>query len=562
MWLRIIPTLLFAAAAAWSAAESKTIIYSAQPNAYFNDHASQIKKFTDGFFFVAGDWSEASARLSPAGSNKWLDMLRTNIASLRRAGVDENFLGVSFGEAAAWPSEQTLLGEAGLAKMRAEFAAVGRAARDFGFRGVSIDVEYPYKRYAVGNPIWKYGGYTAEDLIAAAYRQGQAAIAALLEEYPDAAVILLPGELNRMRRLGREFSRGILDEMARRDAPGGLHLGSEYTYTTGDALSTLATCRHEDPLIAKLASARTAAYWKRRCTVAPGIWPLHIVETGGPAYPVQPWKKEVAELRGQMALLRAVAKRYIWSFTANPIWYVHTPEIEARYGLRKQDLKRDDIDIRDCQNLLSERPEPPAKWSGVIERIRRYDRRELTPEQLCDAFGTPGRWWVLGMLGHPRKAPQFAANCSAAAPNEQEPEHHGRDAVVRWFPVSLYDPRGIVNCQYVFDWRATDFAAAHFAAYVHTPAARRATLHIGWDDVVTIRWNGQIVFDTSQDERQRKGLFYLDKYRFEMQVPIEMKAGRNKLVVTSVNYEGAWAFDLRITGSDGVPIADARFGLD
>jgi hypothetical protein len=559
--LKIIVATLLLATAALSAPGSSMIVYSAGPNAYFDDHAADIKKFADGFFFVLGDWSEASKRLAPA-NNPWREALHKNIASLWKAGVSENFLGVSFGEEAAWPSEQTLLGEAGLAKMRTEFAVVGRTAKSLGFRGVSIDVEYPYKRYALDHPGWKYGSYTAEDLIAAAYRQGQTAISALLDEYPDAVIILLPGELHRFRPLGREFMRGVFAEMARREAPGGLHLASEYTYCLGDPLSTLATARLEDPLIAKLSTPRQAAYWKRRCTVAPGVWPLHMVETGGKDYPIQPWKTEVAELREQMALIRAVAKRYVWTFTGSPIWYIHSPELEAKYGLKKQDLKRDDIDIRDWQKVMGERLPPPAKWNGTIETIRRYDRGELDPDQFCDAFGTPGRWWVLGLLAHPRKAPQFAAVAAATAPIDPETAHHGRDGALHWFPISVYDPRGILNCQYVFDWRATDSSGAHFATYVHSTAKRRAVVELGWDDVVTMRWNDKIIFDTREDARQIKGLLYRDKYRFEKLVPIEMEAGRNKLVITSTNYHGVWALDARITGENGVPLPGVRFRLD
>lgn len=86
-----------------------------------------------------------------------------------------------------------------------------------------------------------------------------------------------------------------------------------------------------------------------------------MVETGGKDYPVQPWKRELADLREQMALMRAVAKRYVWTYSGNPIWYVHSPELEAKYGLRKQDLKRDDINIRDWQQVLADRSAPPAR---------------------------------------------------------------------------------------------------------------------------------------------------------------------------------------------------------
>ncbi|MCE5306673.1 MAG: hypothetical protein LLG20_03430 [Acidobacteriales bacterium] len=561
MTLKTLFATLLLDVAAWSATGSSMIVYSAQPNAYFDDHAADIKKFADGFFFVLGDWSDASKRLAPA-NNPWLDTLRKNIASLRKAGVSENLLGVYFGGEGPWPSEQTLLGDAGLAKLREEFATLGRTAKSLGFRGVSIDMEYAERRYELVHPSWKYNGYTTEDLTRAAYRNGEAAIASVLDEFPGAVVAVLPGDLHHFRPLGREFMRGVFAEMARRDASGGLHLASEYTYCLGDPLSTLATARLEDPLVAKIATTRQASYWKRRCTVAPGVWPFHMVETGGKDYPVQPWKKEIAELREQMALIRAVAKRYVWTFTSNPIWYIHSPEIEAKYGLRKQDLKREDIGIRDWRKVMAERAAPPAKWLGTIENIRRYDRGELSPDQLCDAFGTPGRWWVLGLLAAPRKSPQFAAVDAAAAPIDPETAHHGRDGVLHWFPISLYDPRGIVNCQYVFDWRGTDSSGAHFATYVHSATARRATLHIGWDDVITVRWNDRIVFDTREDAKQVKGLLYLDKYRFEKQVPIELKAGRNKLVLTSTNDHGVWALDFRITSEDGVPLPGVRFRLE
>jgi hypothetical protein len=351
--------------------------------------------------------------------------------------------------------------------------------------------------------------------------------------------------------------------MARRDAPGGLHITSEYTYCINDPLSNLAAARLEDAAVAKQAGARIAAYWKRRCTEAPGVWPLHMIETEPRNhYPVQPWKAELAEMREQMSLIRAVAKRYIWTFTGQPIWYVHTPEVEARYGLKKQQLQRDDIDIASWQRVMAERIPPPAKWNSTIQMIKRYDRGEISADQFLDGFGTPGRWWVLGLLSHPRKNPLYANLDAATAPIEAETAHAGRDQAIHWFQIGLYDPRAIVNCQYIFDWRGTDASGAHFATYVHSQAKRRAMIQLGWDDVVTVRWNDKIVFDTREDPVQVKGLLYRDKYRFEKDIPIDLEPGRNKLVVTSTNSHGVWAFDVRITGENGIPIPGVRFRLD
>jgi hypothetical protein len=498
-------------------------------------------------------------KLDPA----WIEKARKNLTALRRAGVTENLLGVGFGEDAGWPSPETLLPEDGAKHMATQFAALGRLAKELGFRGVSIDIEYPYKRYSLDHPIWTYRGYAAGDLTRAAYQQGRRAMAALLDAFPEAVVMVLPGDLYRCRPIGRYYSFGLLHVMAERDAPGGFHLGSEYAYNTADPLSTLATARFDDPAVAVLETKSVAAYWRRRCTIAPGMWPLHMVETGGKDYPMQPWSKEVAELREHIALARGVAKRYLWSYSGNPIWYVHTPEIEARYGLKKQDLKRPDIDIRDWQHLLADKTIPVApKWQGVIDRVRKFDRGEITPHEICDAFGAPAAWWVLGLLGHPRKLPQFTAAEAVERPIDRNIAYQGRDGAVRWFPIDMLDLRGLVQCQYVFDWRATDNASAHFAAFVHSPARRRAQLAIGWDDVIVVRLGGKVVFDTRQSAQQIRGMLYLDKYRFEKYIPVTLEPGRTRVTITSINYHGVWSFMFRLTDEQGVPFPDVRFGLE
>jgi len=78
--------------------------------------------------------------------------------------------------------------------------------------------------------------------------------------------------------------------------------------------------------------------------MAPGVWPTHMVETPDRAYAEQPWKKEVEELRRQVAVLRSTAKRYIWSYSGAPMWYAYPPEIEQKYELTKPKFRLPDID--------------------------------------------------------------------------------------------------------------------------------------------------------------------------------------------------------------------------
>lgn len=75
MILKPVLALLLVSVGACGGAGWSMIDSSVQPNGCLDGHAANIKKFADGFFFVAGDWSDASTRLASA-NNKWLDDLR------------------------------------------------------------------------------------------------------------------------------------------------------------------------------------------------------------------------------------------------------------------------------------------------------------------------------------------------------------------------------------------------------------------------------------------------------------------------------------------------------
>lgn len=546
-------------------AEPQTICYSVAPNSYLDAHAAEIKKIYDGFFFVVGSWENLTQRfvgddVTPPQDQSWLQAVRRNIASLRAAGVTENLMGVSFNADGAWPSPNKLLGKDYARKMEREFSTLGRVAKDLGFRGVSIDVEYPYPRYEVTNPLYRYNNYTVEDLLTAARSEGRRSLAALLDQFPDAVVMVLPGS-PRSRPIDQAFILGMLQTMVERKAPGGFHFGSEYTYCLADRVTDLAGSRFADTMIGSLTDAETVAYWRRYCSVAAGVWPLHMVETGGEDYPLQPWAKEVAELRAQMADLRAVAKRYVWVFSGDPSWYVYSPELEKSYGLKKQQFIRGDIDLRLWHQLLADKPslEPSSKLAPLVDAVRKFDSGQIDAEALCDAFGTPGRWWVLGILGSPRKQPQFLPATMLNRPIHTQDVFDGRDDAVRWFAYDDFDPRGQVDLRHFFNFQNTDDAAAYLSTYVETTRTTSAYLNLGWDDGLTVQLGGRTVFDVAPPSGH--GVLFRDKYRFEKRVPINLPAGRTRLNVVSVNYWGTWEFTLRITDEDGMPIPDVKLRL-
>jgi len=546
------------------------ICYYAVPNAYMNEHAREIRGLYDGFFFGMGSWEGGVSAIigvdtKPPTNREWLPLATQNIAALRAEGITENFLGVSFNESDPWPSSETLLSDEYTAKMNRHFAALGRAAKAAGFRGVSIDVEYPYPRYSLDHPIYTYQGYTPGDLMAAAYRQGRASMSGVLDEFPEAVVFVLPGSM-RSRPIVRQFMLGMLDEMAHRNAPGGFHLTTEYAYCLHDPVTQAAIPRFDDAGIADLVSPETLRYWRERCTMAPGVWATHMIETGGEGYPVQPWAAELRELKEQLAILRSLSKRYTWSFSGQPLWVVPTQEIRERYHVGANYPEAETF-IPGWHAILRDRtPYEQSEFADprmlrLFRAIREFDEGTRDADGLCDAFGTPGQWWVLGPLGNPHLQPARAAQEALSYPISQGRVYYGRDGAVRWFPWSVRDPRGVSDCRSLFGHLATDDASAHFVCWIHSDRPREGVLHTGWDDGIVIRVGDEVVFDRPTYPPVGHGQLYRDKYQFEEHVPITIPAGATRLAVTCINAKGSWIFTLRITDRDGYPFEGVRFSL-
>lgn len=559
--------LLFAVATNAAATDRRPqmLAYSAQPNGYFNQHAADIAKIYDGFFFVIGDWDTGVAQQigfpdTPA-STKWKEAAKENLGNLNAVGVTENFLSVYFAADGAWPSPDALRSDEFTAKMAKHFGALAAAAKELGFRGVSIDLEYPYPRYELTHEVYKYDGYTADDLTAAAAKQGRAVMTAMLDAFPEITVMVLPGELTG-RPISRVFQVNLINVMAERKAPGGYHLGYERSYCLYDPASQAAIPREADCVAKSLLEPATLEYWRRYCTVAPGVWPTHRVETGSKEYPQQPWAAEMAELKGQMATLRALAKRYIWSFSGQPVWYAHTPELEQKYGLTKQTFDGVDEAIPAWHKILAE----PAKveeprLANLIYVVKQFDEGRLPVEALCDRFGTPSAWMILGPLGNPRTLPQFTATAALSAPVRTSVPWQGRDGAVHWFPHYALDPLGTFSLKQPFDYRNTDNASAHAVVNVTAPAEVKAQLWMNWDDGVVVRLGDKVIFDKSDYPETGHGILFKDHYLFEEHVPVTIPKGTTRLSVTSLNLKGSWGFNLRFADEDGYPVKGLAFTL-
>ncbi len=241
---------------------------------------------------------------------------------------------------------------------------------------------------------------------------------------------------------------------------------------------------------------------------------------------------------------------------------LHTPALEKKYGLKKQNLVRPDVDLKDWHRILQERitvtSGPMLKW---IDYIKAYDRGEISDERMCDLFGTPGHWWVLGPLGNPRTRPQYAATQAFLEPINPDVIWHGKKGVVRWFDYANMDPRGITGCRTIFDNRDHDDAACHFVSYIYSDSEQQGYLHYGWDDGLIVYLDREQIVDESNYSARGHGWRFQDRYAFEKRVPVTIKKGKSQLSLHSLNSHGGWMFSVRFTDADGYPLSGLHFDV-
>ena len=551
--------------AGMTSAIPKMLAYSAQPTPYLDKNAQAVAKLYDGFFFTVGSWDSGVRTFlglpGEAPTNpEWRKAVALNLENLRAVGATESLLGVCFDENGEWPSAETLLSADYTAKMVRHFGTIGRAAKELGFRGVSVDVEYCYKRYRLDHPVYTYANYTADDLIHAAAVQGRAIMQAMLDAYPDAVIWMLPGDLGGAPIVSA-FTTAMVDVMAERDAPGGCHLGYERAYTLLDPASQAAIPRVGECMAEITLSPQSLQYWKKRCSVAPGVWPLHRVETERKDYPQQPWDKELNELREQMRILRATTKYYIWSFTCSPVWVVPTKENAEQYGFKPSFDGAAEV-IQGWHSILADRGTPAnPRVEKLIKFVADYDKGRMDGAKLCEQFGAPPDWKVLGYLDNPFVHRAFSAPDAWKAPFNFAASVQGRDSVVHWFEFKNREPLGFIRLRSAFQDRATDNCSVHLVCTIKAPKETPAYFWFDRDDGAVVRLNDTVVIDRATYPERGHGMHYADRYLFAEKVPVTIPKGESLLSITSYNAKGSWGINFRVADEEAYPIKGIRFGL-
>jgi len=281
------------------------------------------------------------------GNDALLREVRACNRACRKAGIDCNFLKVAFYDELPHPFD-----EAAWERLTENFRQGARFARMAHCAGVAIDTEYVSYQY---EPSWEGYGDARDDLPAlkAAIRcRWRDVVGAMLAEYPRMVLVTLPEGMFYYGELYADVFTGMLEACAERDAPGGLHLLTEGTYHLTDPLALSEYPAHVQEAVAQACSEFLLDYWRRRCSVAMGAWPLGYYravydedgnflgysgkegtfgdEIVGSYADKSEWYGP-EEFGRQMAGLNTFCPRYNWIYMHGTSWWQNTAEEIARY---------------------------------------------------------------------------------------------------------------------------------------------------------------------------------------------------------------------------------------
>ncbi len=154
-------------------------------------------------------------------------------------------------------------------------------------------------------------------------------------------------------------------------------------------------------------------------------------------------------------------------------------------------------------------------------------------------------WNVVGPFANPQ---QLGTEISPAIDSVYAPERDPDlnavyvgmdDTTVRWQRATAgRDGRVHLNGYF----QPNDWAAAYALAYLHSPNEQEVILLLGADDAHVLWVNGERV-----SERQGRNISVAD----ELEIPVRLRAGWNRILLKVADLDGGWAFLLRAADITG-----------
>ena len=559
----------------------KTVLFSAGPDHIIADAEEWSRRGINAFFldFVAREWSsDIWARdgkpWTIGESDETFQKAKQANEICRRIG-SETFLKVSFDHYFEWFNDT--------AWQRAynNFRQFAIFARDTGCTGMALDIEYVGEQYDFDWEGYTYDGYTRLDLVDKIRGRMTKVIQVLYDEFPDMVFLTFPEQ---GLSLGNVIHVAWIEEAARRNAPGGIHYCTEYTYRNPNIRYMFAYSWACNDLFHKLLSKRARKYWTEKCSISAGIWPF-----GFNHQAVYEPGMSLEEFRQGFAASLMLSSRYNWIYSHNCREqligrdldkYTGDADLEAylkviadkdvatapKYVALAKELRRmqlrdysDDLGLMPFVSFAGPRDVPgvrlmPTGFCNLrdIEESWRValDYFEGAETSLREHFATQTHWMLIGPFengegfsGHhavypPEESLDFDASCDGLTGKVRWHEHkqEGRRASVDF--TKIYEP--------------TEHVCAYAACYVTSPKEQDVQIRLGTNDSGKLWLGDRLIFDYPYE-----GTAFLDR---EV-IPVTLPAGTTPILFKICNGELNWGFVFRITDTQGRPLENLRFSV-
>lgn len=559
----------------------KTIIFSVGPEEIKADAHEWQRRGISAFFldFVARDWSSDiwGADGEPwtiGASDKTFQKTKEATRVARQLGA-EVFLKVAFDRVFEW------FNDTAWKQIENNFRQMAIFARDSGCHGLALDIEYIGQQYDYTWSGYDYRGYSRADLFKKVQERMTRVGRVLYEEFPDMVLLTFPEcGLN----LGTAIQVAWIEEAARRHAPGGVHYCAEYTYRNPNIRYMLAYAAQCNEMFHRVLSRRGWSYWRERCSIAAGVWPLGFdyQNTHDPGLALE-------EFRQGLAGSLMVSRRYNWIYSHN--------SREQLLG-RKLDVYTNGVDILPYLKVMAAREVvSDPKYASLAREIRGVRERNYSaeldlvpwmsfvgpsdtptlrpmPATFCQAreleeawrlaldyfhgravnlrehFATVTDWLLIGPFASDSK---LSAH-HAVFPPEQSLNLHleceGMNGRVRWQEHHQEGANASVDLKKVF--QPGEHVCAYALCFVTSPAEQEAQLRLASNDAGKVWLGGKLVHDYPHE-----GSIFLDRDI----IPVRLPKGTTPLLLKITNNLGNWGFVVRFTDEQGRPLTNLKFSL-
>lgn len=547
--------------------EPATILFASIPFEYLADTAAAwAERGIRGFMLahIMSNWDSdvwlSDGKRIVGEDNPLLQRTKRMNEVCREHTLNRNFIKVAF-----YSHLPDWFDDVGWSRLLENFRQAAVFAREGLFRGVAIDIEYISEIYELSWKDYQKPGYPVSELRGKSEERGAEIIRSMVDEYPGMEVLHLPQGPECYGPLATDLFRGMCVEMAERNAPGGLHLLTEETYTRTNPDWLLRYAQDLDALAEGILPEGPRSYWRKKCSISFGLWPLgyyrQILDGSGKflgyggkrekfgdkvigSYGDKSENYSVDEFRRQLAISRMVCKRYVWIYChGSTLWQLGKDQMARYHGSASDELPVVNnldqyIDVIRRAEVLSDRA-----ISAMARKIRDGVRVDFLA-----SLGSPKAWNVIGPFDNP-EGTGFSIQYPPERGIDLDASHQGASGEVKWETVRV-SSTGFVNLRSAV--HPHNYMCAYALAYARVPDSRDAVVLLGSDDGAKLWIDG-------------KQVFALDVVRGaepdQDRVPVRLRRGIVPVLLKVTNHRGAWGFYLRIVDEDGKAFKGLRWSL-